>query len=270
MRTRLQIALMALPLLAISFLAPSSLQAAPTGAESSPTNIGRTQENGRTVYVNADAPEPGKSGWSGPRRSYVYWSVTEHRWKPVPGVVTMRAARSAAAEVRHLLAPQRSVSVAEFASPEQIDAAIEQAAARHNVDPNLVRAVIKVESNFNPHAVSPKGAMGLMQLMPATARELKVSDAFDPAQNVDAGVRHLRTLLDNFGGDPRLALAAYNAGQGAVLRHGGVPRFAETQNYVRRITELYGGGKAGTIGPGRAPVHMFRDGQGVLTMTNVE
>ncbi len=266
MRTRLNIALMALPVLAISFLTTPSLRAA-TGAEQAPTNIGTSQENGRTVYVNAEATQP---GWPGARRSYMYWSVTEHRWKPVPGVVAMRAARSAAAEVRHLLAPQRTVGAAEFASPERIDAAIEQAAARHNVDPNLVRAVVKVESNFNPRAVSPKGAMGLMQLMPATARELNVSDAFDPAQNVDAGVRHLRSLLDNFGGDPRLALAAYNAGQGAVLRHGGVPRFAETQNYVRRITELYAGGKGGVVGPNRAPVHMFRDGQGVLTMTNVE
>jgi soluble lytic murein transglycosylase-like protein len=269
MRTRLQLALMALPAIAISFLTTPFTQAA-TGTEAAAQHIGATQENGRTVYVNADTPDPAQSGSSGPRHTYVYWSVTEHRWKPVPGVRTMRAARSAAAEVRQLLAPQRSVAAAEFVSPERIDSAIEQAAARHNVDPNLVRAVIKVESNFNPHAVSAKGAMGLMQLMPATARELKVSDAFDPAQNVDAGVRHLRTLLDNFGGDPRLALAAYNAGAGAVLRHGGVPRYSETQNYVRRITELYGGGKAGTLGPGRAPVHMFRDGQGVLTMSNVE
>jgi soluble lytic murein transglycosylase-like protein len=174
--------------------------------------------------------------------------------------------------VQHLLRRPTSRS-ADFVSPEQIEAAIEDAAARHNVDPNLVRAVIKVESNFNPHAVSRKGAMGLMQLMPATARELNVSDAFDPAQNVDAGVRHLRALLNNFGGDARLALAAYNAGQGAVVRQGGVPHYAETQNYVKRITELYGsgGGHArGRLGARVEPVRVFRDGQGVLTMTNVE
>ena len=123
-----------------------------------------------------------------------------------------------------------------------IDKAIEDSAAKHNVDPNLVRALVKVESNFNPSAVSRKGAMGLMQLMPATAKELKVTNPFDPAQNVDAGVRHLKGLLNNFNGDVSLSLAAYNAGQGAVQRNRGVPPFAETRNYVRRITSLYGGG----------------------------
>src|SRR5262249_36558663 len=122
---------------------------------------------------------------------------------------------------------------------KQIDAAIEQAAARHNVDPNLVRSVIKVESNFNPNAVSRKGAMGLMQLMPQTARQLRVSNPFDPEKNVDAGVRHLKRLMESYGGDVKLTLAAYNAGAGAVARSAGVPRFAKTRNYVRRITELY-------------------------------
>ena len=124
-------------------------------------------------------------------------------------------------------------------SAAEIDSAIEQSASKHGVDANLVRALIKVESNFNPNAVSNKGAMGLMQLMPRTARGLSVSNPFDPQQNVDAGVRHLKQLLNNFGGDVRLSLAAYNAGEGAVKRNRGVPRYAETQNYVKRITELY-------------------------------
>src|SRR5258708_5693711 len=108
---------------------------------------------------------------------------------------------------------------------QDIDSAIDQAAARHNVDPSLVRSVVKVESNFNPNAVSRKGAMGLMQLMPSTARSLNVSNPFDPQQNVDAGVRHLRRLLDSYGGNVGLSLAAYNSGSGAVAPSAGVPRY---------------------------------------------
>jgi soluble lytic murein transglycosylase-like protein len=208
----------------------------------------------------------------------MYWSVTEHRWKPVPPAShsSMRAARSAAAEVRSLLktAPvPRGLASGEVSSTTDINAAIEQAAARHNVDPNLVRAVIKVESNFNPNAVSRKGAMGLMQLMPVTARQLNVTNPFDPAQNVDAGVRHLKHLLDDFGGDVRLTLAAYNAGVGAVVRSSGVPPYSETRNYVKRITNLYWSGKSGAgmfVMPSRDPVRVYRDAQGVITMTNTD
>ena len=149
-----------------------------------------------------------------------------------------------------------------------IDAAIDKAASHHGVDANLVRALVKVESNFNPKAVSPKGAMGLMQLMPATARSLSVKDPFDPQQNVDAGVRHLRQLLNNYGGDVKLSLAAYNAGAGAVKRNRGIPPYTETRNYVRRITELYGGGTR--VGFSGVPVRTFRDGGGTLTMTNTD
>ena len=152
----------------------------------------------------------------------------------------------AAAKVKGKLAAQdpnysraagnRSVSAAE------IDRYINEAAARHHVDPNLVRALVKVESNFNPRAVSSKGAMGLMQLMPETARMYDVRNPFDAAQNVEAGVRHLKGLLENYGGDVSLSLAAYNAGQGAVERNGGIPPYTETRNYVKRITNLMGSG----------------------------
>jgi len=213
---------------------------------------------------------------SAPARSgLVYWSVTEHRFKPVPtsGAV-MRAARSAASEVNTYLdgKSQAHQTLNRGFTQEDIDSAIDEAAARHNVDPSLVRSVVKVESNFNPNAVSRKGAMGLMQLMPSTARSLNVSNPFDPAQNVDAGVRHLRKLLDSFGGDVRLSLAAYNAGSGAVARSAGVPHFRETQNYVRRITDLYNGGEVGSsiFGPVREPVHVQRDARGVLYISNTE
>ena len=113
---------------------------------------------------------------------------------------------------------------------------IEQAARRHGVDPRLVHAVITVESRYQANARSRKGAMGLMQLMPATARELQVQNPYDPAANIDGGVRHLRQLLDRF--DLRHAVAAYNAGAGAVRKFGGVPPFRETQAYVLQVLHL--------------------------------
>ena len=118
------------------------------------------------------------------------------------------------------------------------DRIIHEAARRNGVDTALVKAVIRAESDFIPQAVSPKGAQGLMQLMPATARMHNVWRSFEPSQNVEGGVRHLRYLLDRYGGNVRLALAAYNAGEGAVDRAGGVPPYPETWQYLSRVLEF--------------------------------
>jgi soluble lytic murein transglycosylase-like protein len=248
--------------------------------------ITTTEEHGRKIYVNEDLPKPRLTQTQQPKRStLVYWSSKESRWKPVPSVsvnpASLRAARSAAAEISQYFGRESAQSAnmkivaanssGHQASQQEIDDAVVMAAARHNVDPNLVRAVIKVESNFNSNAVSRKGAMGLMQLMPATARSLNVKNPFDPEQNVDAGVRHLKQLLENYGGDVNLTLAAYNAGSGAVARSQGIPRFAETQNYVRRITNLYYGGfDFGSSGASHDPVRVQRDARGVLYISNTD
>lgn len=108
----------------------------------------------------------------------------------------------------------------------------------HGVDPNLVRALIQVESGYRPRARSPKGAKGLMQLMPSTAREYKVHDPYDPKANIAAGVKHLKTLIETYGVE--LALAAYNAGEGAVRKFNGIPPYRETRNYVTKILSLAG------------------------------
>ena len=273
MHKRLQIVLMATAV-TTSFLTTTAL-CAESGSGRQPITA-TTDESGRKIFVNDGPVAPSGTEAAVPVRTpLVYWSSTEHRWKPVPtSGAKIRAARSAASEVNTYL-DQRSQNhqFLNLAFTQQdIDAAIEQAAARHNVDPNLVRSVVKVESNFNPNAVSRKGAMGLMQLMPSTARSLNVSNPFDPAQNVDAGVRHLKRLLESYGGDVRLSLAAYNAGSTAVMRSAGVPRIRETQNYVRRITDLYTSGEGSHLigNPVHDPVRVERDARGILYISNTE
>ena len=121
----------------------------------------------------------------------------------------------------------------------QVDRFIVEAGTRNGVDPVLLYAIMHRESSFKPGAVSPKGARGLMQLMPATAARFGVRNIFDPAQNIEGGARYVRFLLDYFGGDVRLALAGYNAGEGAVAKYQGIPPYRETQEYVRLIGQRY-------------------------------
>jgi soluble lytic murein transglycosylase-like protein len=123
--------------------------------------------------------------------------------------------------------------------PAQIDALVSDNAQSQAVDPALIKAIIANESGFNANATSNVGAQGLMQLMPGTAAGLGVTDAYDPAQNVAGGTKYIKGLLDRFNGDVRLAVAAYNAGPGAVEKYGGVPPYAETQNYVQNVLASY-------------------------------
>ncbi len=257
-------------------------------AASNATILASTDDSGHKVYVNdivASSPRRRshvKVGLSAmPEQTFrsqqnrlVFWSPAERRWKTVPHA-NVRAARSAAAEVDQYLdkpSGEQNSTLRNGFTQTEIDDAINKAADRHNVDPNLVRALVKVESNFNPNAVSRKGAMGLMQLMPQTARQLRLTNPFNPEQNIDAGVRHLRELLDNYGGDVRLSLAAYNAGTGAVARSSGIPHYAETRNYVKRITQLYSGSLGSSYFPGasREPVRVQRDVRGVLYISNTD
>ena len=152
-----------------------------------------------------------------------------------PGLATGIAPRTT-----QVLSPEPpATSAAALANREKVEVMIREVSARYQLDPALVRSVIETESNWNSKAVSSKGALGLMQLVPGTARDLGVHNAFDPKQNLDAGVRYLHMLLQRYNGDLDKALAAYNAGPGAVDRAGGVPRYRETRQYVQKVTDSY-------------------------------
>ena len=143
---------------------------------------------------------------------------------------------------------------------------INSACYQHGVDPSLVHAIIKVESGFNPYAMSKKGAMGLMQLMPQTAVELKVKNTFSPSENIYGGVKYLRYLMDRYEGNLSLALAAYNAGETMVNRWGTIPPIRETQNYVKRILNLYNG-TGGAFAP-RYTIYVGYSEDGALIFTD--
>lgn len=173
---------------------------------------------------------------------FVIWSAAPVRAETAGAVKsTVRVDPRTGRLVRALLVPPALKSDASSAA-SRFREAVEAAAHRHALDPALVHAVIEAESNYNPYAVSPKGAEGLMQLMPTTARRFGVNNSFNFAENLQGGVRYLRYLLDLFG-DERLAVAAYNAGEKAVIRYGGIPPFAETRSYVRKVTERYQAGR---------------------------
>jgi soluble lytic murein transglycosylase-like protein len=139
----------------------------------------------------------------------------------------------------------------------RVDELVEAAAAKYGVDPLLIHAVIEVESNYNPFAVSPKGATGLMQLMAATARRFGVSDRFAPWENIEAGVQYLKHLQEMFQ-DERLALAAYNAGEGAVIKYNWIPPYAETRDYVERVRARYEERKREARQSAARPVDSYR------------
>lgn len=165
-----------------------------------------------------------------------------------------------------------------------IDQLVQETASRYRVDPDLVRAIVRVESDYDPKAVSNRGAMGLMQLVPATAQRFGVTNPFDPQQNIEGGVTYLKYLMDLFGGDVSLSLAAYNSGEHTVQRSGGVPPIPQTQNYVRKVKSIYQTGDAPSAAPSpspagagttpreapKAPLTRFVDQYGVVHYTNVE
>ena len=159
-------------------------------------------ENGKMVYVNADP-------------------------RPKPRVKKAANAQAQATETSAAVLPDR------------LERLVREVAERHSLDPALLKAVIGVESGGNPRAISRKGALGLMQLVPATAERFGVGNVFDPAQNLEGGASYLRLLLDRFNGDLTKSLAAYNAGEGAVERFGGVPNYPETRAYVQKVTNSY-------------------------------
>src|SRR5690348_9108936 len=169
-------------------------------------------DSGRRFFINAN-PQPAKLASAATKRTNIY----------LPSEVSLTGRSRPGMDVDR----------------DGVEKLVREAAERHRMDPALVRAVIETESNWNPKAFSHKGAGGLMQLIPTTAQRYGAYDVFDPQQNIDAGVKYLRTLLERYNGNLDLALAAYNAGEGAVDRAHGVPGFRETREYVQKVQNAY-------------------------------
>jgi soluble lytic murein transglycosylase-like protein len=232
-------------------------------------------EHGHRVFINLDPVKPKAP----PPAVASVQPISAKASAPDSSLV----ASAGAPEVMPQLAPPVGVTNQQAASNggaltnDRLEQLIRTVAERHNVDPALVRAVIRTESNGDPAAVSNKGAQGLMQLMPTTAAELGVSNVFNPQENLEGGVRYLQQLLARYGGDLDKALAAYNAGAGAVDRAKGVPRYRETQEYVKKVTKSYYAGAPArtdsaktTAGAGNTshPMYQTVDEQGRIVWVN--
>jgi soluble lytic murein transglycosylase-like protein len=165
-----------------------------------------------------------------------------YRTDRADGVIELNSYKTPGAKLYQKTQNKAAVFLPADTSPERYtryDSYIREAAALYQIPEALVRAVIRVESDFDPRAVSPANARGLMQMIPETAERMLVSDVFDPRQNIFGGVRYLRVLANTFNGDLALTVAAYNAGEGAVIRNGGIPPYPETQDYVVRVVGYY-------------------------------
>ena len=225
-------------------------------------------ERGRKIYIN---PEPKPAA-----KAKAPAAATKKPAAVLPQPQVLPSAKSGPSPfapppglATAIMPPAISAPLQPKTPPPSVDTVIQDAAKRHDMDPQLVKAVVQVESNFNPGAVSSKGAMGLMQLIPGTARRFGVGNVFNPVENVDGGVRYLKYLLTLYGGNRKLALAAYNAGEGAVQRHGGVPPYRETQNYVKKISDVYS-----VLHPPQVPIDPTRilrtmDASGRVLYTNM-
>jgi len=203
-----------------------------------------TDPDGRRLFVNAEPPALVKLGSVKPRTA-IY----------LPGEISFMGRNRPAMNLDR----------------DGVEALVREAAERHHVDPALVRAVMETESHWNPGAMSRKGAIGLMQLIPTTAQRFGVNDAFNARQNVDAGVRYLKMLLERFNGNLDLALAAYNAGEGAVDRAHGIPSYRETRNYVQRVQDAYyrpGSGRLEDMYWRANPIHREVDANGRIIFSN--
>jgi soluble lytic murein transglycosylase-like protein len=203
-----------------------------------------TNDDGRKLFINADPPA---------------------------------AMRLASGKPRATIYLNRESSFAGFSRPSMsidrdgAEKLVREAADRHHVDAALIRAVIATESNWNSGALSRRGAGGLMQLIPTTAQRFGASDLFNPQQNIDAGVRYLKTLLERYNGNLDLALAAYNAGEGAVDRAHGIPAFRETRNYVQKVQDAYfrpGSGRLQEAFTNTRGIHRDVDGNGRIVFSN--
>lgn len=191
--------------------------------------------------------------------------------REAPELAAQLAAQQKAAEAAGRTR-NKTLQTAPSVDIERYNTLIEKYADQHRVDPKLIKAVIRAESNFNERALSSKGAKGLMQLMPGTARRYGVSNTFDPEENIQGGTRYLRFLLDMFNDDVLHAVAAYNAGENAVLRIGGIPPYRETIEYVRRVTHYYGNEKhqVKTETANDLGIYVSRDQEGNILLTNIE